>query len=73
MCSKTVRLREMTIPRNVDDDAEPSTKKTVGIDRFHKLFLAFRSWRERDVEFLSKDEYKDQAEDKSSSKCTVSD
>ena len=34
----SLTLREMTIPRNVDDGAEPSTKKTVGIDRFHNLF-----------------------------------
>jgi len=32
-------LREMTIPRKDDDVAEPNTKKMVGIDRFHKLFL----------------------------------
>ncbi|MCY1692743.1 hypothetical protein OVA29_21750 [Exiguobacterium sp. SL14] len=30
-------MREMTIPRNDDDDAEPSTKKTGEIARFHKL------------------------------------
>lgn len=63
----------MTIPRNDTHAAEPSTKKTVDPDRFHKLFLAFRSRRECDIEFLSKDEYEDQAEDKRSSKCTVSD
>ena len=34
-----ISLREMTIPRNVDDAAEPSTKKTVDLDRFHKLYL----------------------------------
>jgi len=35
---KTSSLREMTIPRNDTLAAEPSTKKTVEIDRFHKLF-----------------------------------
>ncbi len=50
----------MTIPRNDDDAAEPSTKKTIDSDRFHKLFLAFRSWRERDVQLLSNDKYDDQ-------------
>lgn len=70
---KLASLREMTIPRNLTRAAEPSTKKTVDFDRFHNLFFGFRSRRERDVEFLSKDEYEDQAEDKSSSKCTVSD
>ena len=50
----------MTIPRKDDDGAEPSTKKTVDPDRFHKLFLAFRSWRERDVQLLSNDKYDDQ-------------
>jgi len=34
---KTSSLREMTIPSNDDDAAEPSTKKTVDSDRFHKL------------------------------------
>ena len=32
-------LREMTIPRNDTVGIKPSTKKTVGIDRFHKLFM----------------------------------
>lgn len=37
-----VSLREMTIPRNVVLAAEPSTKKTVDFDRFHKvLFITF--------------------------------
>lgn len=29
----------MTIPRNDTRAAEPSTKKTIDLDRFHKLFL----------------------------------
>jgi len=33
-----ISLREMTIPRNVNDAAEPSTKKTGDSDCFHKLF-----------------------------------
>lgn len=35
---KIVTLREMTIPRNVDDGAEPNRKKRGGIAPFHKLF-----------------------------------
>ena len=38
-------LREMTIPRNVDDATEPSTKKTVGSDRFHKVFRLMLTYK----------------------------
>lgn len=40
-----ISLREMTIPRNDVLAPEPSTKKTVGIDRFHKVFRLMLTYK----------------------------